>query len=108
MIRTKNRLLKGIAITLGTVLPAAMLAGCSANASDPAPEQVSESAADLGVAVATCSTAASSGYNATTSNLGIAMTTTNVVIGVVGGFVTVNGYACVKGTAAGGAKLTPS
>jgi len=103
MIRTKNRLLKGIAITLGTVLPAALSAGCSTE--DQAPEQVSESAADLGVAVATCSTAGSSGYNTGTSALGITMTTPNVVIGVVGGFVTVNGFACVKST---GVQLTPS
>jgi Ca2+-binding RTX toxin-like protein len=106
MIRTKNGLLKSLAITLGSVLPAALLAGCSQDVSDPALEQVSESAAELGVAVATCSTAASSGYNATTSALGITMSTPNIVIGVVGGYVTVNGYACVKTTAAGGGKLT--
>jgi len=33
------------------------------------------------------------------------MTTPNIVIGVVGGFVTVNGYACVKST---GVQLAPS
>lgn len=108
MIRTKNGLLKGLAVTLSSVLPAVLLAGCSVESSDPAPEQVSESAADLGVAVASCSTSASSGYNSTTSNLAIAMTTPSVVIGVVGGYITVNGYACVKGVAAGGAQLTPS
>lgn len=105
MIRSKNKLLKGIAITFATVLPAAVLAGCSASANDPAPEQVSESAADLGIAVASCSTAGSSGYNATTSALAISMTTPNVVIGVVGGFITVNGYTCVKST---GVSLAPS
>lgn len=108
MIRTKNGLLKGLAVTLSSVLPAVLLAGCSVDSADPAPEQVSESAADLGVAVASCSTSASSGYNAMTSNLAIAMTTPSVVIGVVGGYITVNGYACVKGVAAGGAQLTPS
>jgi Ca2+-binding RTX toxin-like protein len=108
MIRTKNGLLKGLVITLTSVLPAAVLSGCSSEVSEPSLEVVSESAAELGVAVATCSTAGSSGYNATTSALGITMSTPNVVIGVVGGFVTVNGYACVKPTAAGGAKLTPS
>ncbi len=108
MIRTKNALLKGLALTIGSVLPAALLAGCSQDISEEQqPEQVSESAAELGVAVATCSTAASSGYNPTTSALAITMSTPNVVIGVVGGFVTVNGHACVKPTTAGGAKLTP-
>lgn len=108
MIRTKNGLLKGLVLTLTSVLPATVLSGCTSSVSDPAVEEVSETAAELGVAVATCSTAASSGYNATTSALGITLTTPNVVIGVVGGFITVNGYACVKTTAAGGGKLTPT
>lgn len=108
MIRTKNGLLKGLVITLTSVLPATVLSGCSSEVSEPKLEEVSESAAELGVAVASCSTAGSSGYNATTSALAIAMTTPSVVIGVVGGYVTVNGYACVKPTAAGGAKLTPT
>ena len=108
MIRTKNVLLKGLALTISSVLPAALLAGCSQELSAPEVEQVSESAAELGVAVATCSTAGSSGYNVGTSALAITMSTPNVVIGVVGGYITVNGYACVKPTAAGGAKLTPT
>jgi Ca2+-binding RTX toxin-like protein len=108
MIRTKNGLLKGLVITITSVLPATILAGCSSEVGEPKLEEVSESASELGVAVATCSTAASSGYNATTSALGITMTTPNVVIGVVGGYITVNGYACVKPTAAGGGKLTPT
>ncbi|MDF3065112.1 MAG: Alkaline phosphatase [Polyangiaceae bacterium] len=108
MIRTKNGFLKGLVITLTSVLPATVLSGCSSEVSEPQLEEVTESAAELGVAVATCSTAASSGYNATTSALAITMSTPNVVIGVVGGFITVNGYACVKPTAAGGAKLTPT
>jgi Ca2+-binding RTX toxin-like protein len=105
MIRNKTQLLKGLVITLTSVLPASLIAGCSSETSDPVAEAVSESAAELGVAVATCSTAGSTGYNATTSNLALAMTTSNVVIGVVGGYVTVNGYACVKST---GAALTPA
>jgi len=105
MIRNKTQLLKGLVITLTSVLPATLLAGCSSDVSDPKPEEVSESAAELGVAVPTCSTAGSSGYNTTTSALSIAMNTPNVVIGVVGGFVTVNGYPCVKGT---GVQLTPA
>jgi Ca2+-binding RTX toxin-like protein len=97
--------LKGLVVTLTSVLPASLLAGCSTQVDEPQPEQVSESAAELGVAVASCSTAGSSGYNTTTSNLTIAMTTPNVVLGVVNGFITVNGYTCVKGT---GVQLTPS
>lgn len=108
MIRTKNGLLKGLAVTLSSVLPAVLLAGCSVESTQTTPEQVSESAADLGVAVASCSTAGSSGYNTMTSNLTITMTTPSVVIGVVGGYITVNGYSCVKPTAAGGGALTPS
>jgi Ca2+-binding RTX toxin-like protein len=105
MIRNKTQLLKGLVITLTSVLPATLLAGCSSEVSDPKPEEVSESAAELGVAVPTCSTAGSSGYNTTSSNLTLTMNTPNVVIGVVGGFVTVNGYICVKGT---GVQLTPA
>jgi Ca2+-binding RTX toxin-like protein len=105
MIRNKTSLLKGLAITLTSVLPAALLAGCSSEVGQPKAESVSESAAELGVAVASCSTAISTGYNSGTSALDIAMTTPNVVIGVVNGYVTVNGYACVKST---GAQLTPS
>jgi Ca2+-binding RTX toxin-like protein len=105
MTRMKNGLLKGLAITLGSVLPATLLAGCATETNEPASsEQVSESAAELGVAVATCSSG--TGYNAMTSTLAIAMTTPSVVVGVVGGYVTVNGYACLK--SAGGAQLTPS
>jgi Ca2+-binding RTX toxin-like protein len=105
MIRNKTQLLKGLVITLTSVLPASLLAGCSSETSDPTPETVSESAAELGVAVPTCSTAGSSGYNTTTSNLTLTMNTSNVVVGVVGGFITVNGYTCVKGT---GVQLTPT
>lgn len=108
MIRTKNGLLKGLVLTLTSVLPATVLSGCTSSVSDPAVEEVSESAAELGIAVPTCSTAATSGYNAMTSALAITMSTPNIVIGVVGGYITVNGYACVKGTAAGGAQLTPA
>ncbi len=109
MFRTQNSLLKSLAVTLACVVPAASMIGCSSGTGEPsAPEAVSESAATLGVAVATCSTAASSGYNNTTQALTLAVSTPNLVFGVVGGFVTVNGYACVKPTAAGGGKLTPA
>lgn len=110
MIRT-NRYINGLILTLSSTLASAALVGCGADEGISIPqEDVSESAEALGVPVPSCSTAASSGYNTTTSNLAIAMTgsTPNVVIGVVSGYVTVNGYPCVKPTAAGGGKLTPS
>lgn len=104
MLRTKNKWLSGLAVTLGCVVPSALSAGC---ASEEQPsEDVSESAATLGVEVASCSQAGSSGHNATSSALVLSMgSVTSLVFGVVNGYVTVNGYACVKTT---GAKLTPA
>jgi len=113
MIRSKNKFLKSLATTLSTVIPAFVLAGCSA-ATDEAPvqgdEDVSESAATLGIEVPTCSQAGSSLYNPVTSALTINMTvgTPTVVFGVVTGYVTVNGYKCVKKTVDGGGKITPA
>ncbi|HEY2406725.1 MAG TPA: calcium-binding protein [Polyangiaceae bacterium] len=108
MFRMKNGLLKSLAVTLGCVVPAASMIGCGSAAPQSPTEAVSESAAALGVPVPTCSTAASSLYNNTTQALTLTMNTPNLVFGVVGGYITVNGYACVKGTAAGGTKLTPA
>lgn len=103
MIRTKNNWLTSLAITLGCVIPGAISAGCASD--QAASEDISESAATLGVEVASCSQSGSSGYNAS-SNLTLTMgSVTNLVFGVVNGYVTVNGYACVKST---GAKLKPS
>jgi Ca2+-binding RTX toxin-like protein len=107
MIRTKNKWLTSLAVTLGCVIPGALSAGCASE--DASSEDISESAATLGVQVDHCSLASASGYNVMNSNLTIAMgTVTSLVLGVVNGYVTVNGYACVKPTAAGGAKLTPA
>jgi Ca2+-binding RTX toxin-like protein len=84
-----------------------MIAGCSAE--EATNEDTSDSASALGVEVASCSQAASSGWSATTSNLTISMgSVTSLVMGVVNGYVTVNGYPCVKPTAAGGGKLQPT
>ena len=107
MKRFKSPLLRSLTRTLVCALPASLIAGCSAE--PVANEDTDESAAALGVEITTCSQAASSGYNATTSNLSLTMgTVTSLVLGAVNGYVTVNGYPCVKPTAAGGAKLTPS
>jgi Ca2+-binding RTX toxin-like protein len=83
------------------------VAGCSV---EPAThEDISDSASALGVEVASCSQAANSGYSTTTSNLTIAMgSVTSLVLGVVNGYVTINGYPCVKPTAGGGGKITPT
>ncbi|MDX2055809.1 MAG: calcium-binding protein [Polyangiaceae bacterium] len=90
----KTRILKNLVLALGTFSPV-LLGGCSSAPIDTATEEFSESAAALGVAVATCSTAGSTGYNATTKLLAITMSTPNVVFGVVNGIITVNGYSCV-------------
>jgi Ca2+-binding RTX toxin-like protein len=111
MKRIKSPLFRSLARTLVCALPATLLAACSAEqgASTQHEENTDESAAALGVEVVSCSQAASSGYNATSTNLSITMgTVTSLVLGVVNGYVTVNGYPCVKPTLAGGAKLTPS
>lgn len=109
MIRTKNKLLKSIAITMSSVLPAIVLAGCTMeDGGATGPEEVSESAAELGIEVNSCSKAANSGFVVGTSTLSLSMTAPNVVIGVVTGYITVNGYPCVKKTADGGGKLTPA
>jgi len=92
----KTRILKTLIFTLGTLSPIA-LAGCGASEiGSMAEENVSESAAALGVAVPTCSTAGSSLYNSTTKNMVITMSTPTVVVGMVNGILTVNGYSCVS------------
>ena len=110
MKRFKSPLFRSLARSIAAVIPAALIAGCAVEHEDAKQtEDVSESAAALGVEVVSCSQAANSGYSATTSNLTITMgTVTSLVFGVVNGYVTVNGYPCVKPTAAGGAKLTPA
>jgi Ca2+-binding RTX toxin-like protein len=107
MLRTKNNWLTSLALTIGCVIPSALSAGCAE--SEAISEDVSESAATLGVEVASCSQAGSAGYSAMSSNLTLTMgSVTSLVFGVVNGYVTVNGYACVKPTMAGGGKLKPA
>lgn len=92
----KTRILKTLIFTLGTLSPIA-LAGCGASeVGSMVDENISESAAALGVAVSTCSTAGSSLYNSTTKNMVITMSTPTVVVGMVNGILTVNGYSCVS------------
>src|SRR6188768_477838 len=106
MKRLSSPLFRNLARSLGAVIPATMVVGCAAE--PVAQEDISDSASALGVEIATCSQAASSGY-ATNGNLTIAMNSvTSLVLGVVNGYVTVNGYACVKPTMAGGGKITPT
>jgi Ca2+-binding RTX toxin-like protein len=111
MKRFKSPLFRSLARTLAATIPAALIAGCATEAQDSAQkdENVDESAAALGVEIVSCSQAGSSGYSTSTGNLTIGMgAVTSLVLGVVNGYVTVNGYPCVKPTAAGGAKLTPA
>jgi Ca2+-binding RTX toxin-like protein len=82
--------------------PASLVAACSVQPA--ATEDLSESAAELGVDITDCSTG--TGFSTTTSNLTLHMgSVTSLVMGVVGGYVTVNGYTCIK---TGGVKLTPA
>jgi Ca2+-binding RTX toxin-like protein len=107
MKRINSPLLRSLARTLGCVLPASLIAACSVDQASN--EELSDSAAALGVEIASCSQAGSSGWSSSSSNLTITMgSVTSLVLGVVNGYVTVNGYACVKPTAQGGAKLTPT
>ena len=110
MKRFKSPLFRSLARSVAAVIPAALIAGCAVEHEDAKKsEDVGESAAALGVEVASCSQAANSGFSTSTSNLTITMgSVTSLVFGVVNGYVTVNGYPCVKPTAAGGAKLTPA
>ncbi len=110
MKRFKSPLFRSLARSVAAVIPAALIAGCAVEHEDAKQsEDVEESAAALGVEVASCSQAANSGFSTSTSNLTITMgSVTSLVFGVVNGYVTVNGYPCVKPTAAGGAKLTPA
>ncbi|HWA75379.1 MAG TPA: calcium-binding protein [Polyangiaceae bacterium] len=109
MIRSKNNWLTSLAVTIGCVIPAALTTGCGSAPEASPSEDAAESAATLGVQVDTCSLASAAGYNTMSSTLALTMGTVHsLVLGVVNGYVTVNGYACVKPTAAGGAKLTPA
>lgn len=98
----------GIALLLGALAPSFGLVACR-DAQEPEEtwesDEVGSSAAELGVAEPKCSTAGSSGFDTTTKALTIPMSTTAVTIGVVQGYITVNGYACVS---AANKKLAPA
>ncbi|HTQ04387.1 MAG TPA: calcium-binding protein [Polyangiaceae bacterium] len=93
-------------------MPATLLAACSSSTGEQQSAQVEntdESAAALGVQVASCSDPTNSGFTASTGALALSMgSASSLVMGVVNGYVTVNGYACVKPTNLGGGKLTPT
>jgi Ca2+-binding RTX toxin-like protein len=99
-----------VALVLGMLAPSYGLVACGG---EPPPEpadveesdELGESAAALGAAEPMCSTAGSSGFNTTTKALSITMSTAALTIGVVRGYVTVNGNTCVDAT---GKKLTPT
>ena len=82
--------------------------GCGSPAS-PA-EGFTEIAGALGVEVPTCSDPNASLFDSQTRTLTIAMTanTPTVLVAATSGFVTANGYPCVKKAAEGGAQLATS
>jgi Ca2+-binding RTX toxin-like protein len=112
MNRIKSPIFRSLALTIASVVPAALIAGCSVEQQEAkqSDEDVAEAASTLGVEVVSCSqTGSSNGYNTGSSALTLTMgSVTSLVFGVVNGYVTVNGYACVKPQTAGGAKLTPA
>lgn len=93
---------------LGIVLSAT--AGCGSDPTRGGEEDVTELDGALGVEVPTCSDPDSSLFDSQTRTLTIAMTagTPSVLVAVVGGLVSANGYPCVKKTAEGGAQLAAS
>ncbi|HWA72982.1 MAG TPA: calcium-binding protein [Polyangiaceae bacterium] len=102
MLRTKTDKLSRSAIALGCLTLLSLASGCTA---EPADDQ-SDSAATLGLEIPSCSIPASSGYDTTTSNLTLSMgSDTNLVLGVVRGFLFVNGRTCTKPN---GTDLTPA
>jgi Ca2+-binding RTX toxin-like protein len=105
MFRRRNRV--GISsIALGLLVTG--LGACGAD-QDPTPqrdgfEDLGVNADELGVAVASCSTAGSSGFVAAGQVLTITMAaSTPIILSAPGGKVTVNGYTCVNSA---GASLT--
>jgi Ca2+-binding RTX toxin-like protein len=112
MKRLKSPLFRSLARTLVCALPTTLLA-CSAEQGPESAQDANsaESAAALGVEVPTCSQGASSGFTASSGALGLTMGSgvTSLVLGVVNGYVTVNGFACVKQDSNGViTKLTPT
>jgi len=112
MKRFKSPLFRSLARTLVCALPSTLIA-CSAEQGPQSAQDAdtAESAAALGVEVPTCSQAANSGFTASSGALGLTMGSgvTSLVMGVVNGYVTVNGYTCVKQDSNGVVtKLTPT
>ncbi len=110
MKRYKSPLFRSLARTLVCALPTTLLA-CSVEQNSAQETDTAESAAALGVEVPTCSQGPSSGFTASSGALGLVMGSgvTSLVMGVVNGYVTVNGYTCVKQDSNGViTKLTPT
>lgn len=89
---------------------AALLGGCNAGSGAGADTDYAERVDSLGVEVPTCSQAGASLYDKTTQALTLQLTSSapTLIFAVIGGYVTANGYPCVKKTADGGAQLTPN
>jgi Ca2+-binding RTX toxin-like protein len=112
MKRYKSPLFRSLARTLVCALPTTLLA-CSVEQGQNSAQETdtAESAAALGVEVPTCSQGANSGFTASSGALGLVMGSgvTSLVLGVVNGYVTVNGFTCVKQDSNGViTKLTPT
>ncbi len=92
----KSRILKQLAYTLGTVAPLSVVA-CGAEPTETMePESFSNSADALGTEVLSCSDSGNTGYDATTRQLDIDINgTPSVVMSVINGYLSVNGFACV-------------
>ncbi len=99
----------GVALVLGALASSFGLVACGGGEREPSEawegDEVGESAAALGAPEPMCSTAGSSGFNSTTKQLSITMSTSAVTIGVVRGYITVNGNTCVDSS---GRKLAPA
>jgi Ca2+-binding RTX toxin-like protein len=94
MIRTKTDKLLRLALALSFSSLLSLGSGCS---SDDGERGEPDSVATLGLEIASCSIAASSGYDTASSNLALSMgPETNLVLGVIDGYLLVNGYPCVK------------
>jgi Ca2+-binding RTX toxin-like protein len=95
---------------LAALLLLAPLLSCSCGESaTTAEEETRRSGATLGAEVTSCSQAGASGFDGTSAGLTLVMgSVTSLVFGSVNGYLTVNGYGCVKPTALGGAALRPA
>ncbi len=106
----KNRILKNLTFTIGASASLTLIGCGGAPEGDATTETEAVVAREsaLGVEVVTCSNPASTGYDPDTKNLDLTMSTENVVMSVMNGYLAVNGFPCVTTTAEGGGDLKPS